>query len=71
MTTGSPRQQTPAPQTTIQTNQNLRGIFIIFPYNTQFGFKTTGSFTRTVFFNMLITPFKMSLYKVKLNAKFN
>ena len=31
----------------------------------------TGSFTRTALFNMLITPFKMSMYKVKLDAKFH
>ena len=30
-----------------------------------------GSFTRTALFNMLITTFKMSLYKVKLDAKFH
>ena len=34
-------------------------------------FANTGSFTRTALFNMLIIPFRMSLYKVKLDAKFH
>ena len=33
--------------------------------------RTTGSITRTALFNMRITPFKMSLYKEKLDAKFH
>ena len=51
--------------------EGFHNMMIVINTNWLLPTPSTGSFTRTALFNMLIKPFKMSLYKVKLDAKFH